>query len=438
MSDKLRDTPPEARTAGDAIESAVISFTDFLDGLLTRGLPYSEVGREKDRLADRTYVLEQFEQLAENGEVPQIHSDVQAGREHVMKVVRWIGGILDKDLRSLQVNRAKTALNMAMLTTAHSPLATKEDLLRFEASGGTGASLTGLFETVFQYLSKDKSEDGTSDPRNSTAREVSAGPVGFITSLIDEHAPGVTPTHLTRTGELMVEGASALLAAKPDKKILATTLFAAGSMVDFLDGSLARLKGIASTKGMIEDVQADLRQQIAATAALSITAMRRGNKVAAANYSIAAMTTALSALTRAQAESQGLIVAEGGLGTRAGRGVLSGIGMALNDERDMSDVISSTLAVSTINTVYERQHVITHGADSEYCVGTNNDPKLIKEAEARRKAILPLAVAGMAIGGALLVANQTGIVEHKFGLDQAESDSEYDLRREAEALDLAA
>lgn len=282
--------------------------------------------------------------------------------------------------------------------------------MRWGASIGTGLSLTGLAETIFQYMKKEDGEEVTTG-RNSTARNVSAGSFDKIAGFINQELPGVTPSHLTKFGKITVEGSAMMAALSPDHPILPTTLYIVGSLCDTADGALARLKGESGADGMIEDVQADLEQQIAAMAALSIIAMRRGNRVAAANYALAAMLTPLSALTRAQAEARGLIVGEGGMGTRVGRGFLGGFGMGLNRYRDASDIISAMLAAGTANTVYERRDVVKNGKASTYCVGENHDPEFVKEAGLRKEAIMPYAEIGLMVGALLLSATTSEAVQ---------------------------
>lgn len=421
QADKLENTAPEDRTWVDGLVALGWGATDFLDGLLTEDLPPSAEGREKDRRGDRDFVMPQQEVLSANGEVPEIHHRLKVGRESAMKGLRYWGAQNGKSLKSLQVNRFKTVAEMGTLAAAQSPLSQKEELIRWGASIGTGASLTGLFETAFQYMQKDDADPEESEPtaRNSAAREMSAGPRDRIASFIDRRFPGITPSHITRAGELMVESSALMAAVSPDHPALPTAMYTVGSLFDTLDGALARLKGLDGTDGMIEDVQADLRQQIVTLGALSVIAMRRGNRVAAANYAAAAMTMPLSALTRAQAESKGLIVAEGGMGTRVGRGIMGGVGMGFNRHQDASDIVSSTLAVSIINTVHERQHVIAHGEDSPYCVGVSSDQELMDDAKLRQQAILPYAAAGIALGAVLLAGNQTRAVEALIGLSRS-------------------
>lgn len=412
LADKLDRTLPEDRTWVDGVVAGALGATDKLDGLGAGLIGPTEYGRELDRRGDRDFVMPQQRVLTRNGEVPAIHYGLKVFREQAMQGVRWWGARNGKSLKSLQVNRAKTVAEMTNLTVAHSPLSQNEDLMRWGASVGTALSLTGLAETVFQYMQKDENEEITT-ARNSTARQVSAGPLARLAELVDEKAPGIEPDHVTTVGKLMVEFSAALAAIKPDHPVVPTVLYTAGSMFDAFDGSLARQKGRDGIEGMIKDVRADLEQQIATLGALSAIAMRRGNRVAATNYALATMLTPLSALTRAQAEAQGLIVAEGGMGTRVGRGILGGVGMGMNRHRDASDIVSAMLAAGTANTVTERRDVVQKGIDSKYYVGANSNLQFIKEAEARQQAILPYARLGLAVGSALLAANASPVIRRR-------------------------
>lgn len=406
MAELLAARSPEERTWAEGLMSFALSSTDYWDGLLTEDLPPSDDGRERDRRGDRKYVMPQQKQLSRNGEVPGMHYKLKVLREGGMKAVRWWGERNGKNLKSLQSGRAKTVAEMAELSLAHSPLSEKEDLARWGASVGTGLSLNSFLETLFQYMG-DRGDEEVTTSRNSAARQVSAGRLDRIAGFVDEKLPWLTPSHVTKIGKTMVEGASGLIMADPDRSALSTAIYTVGSLFDTFDGSLARKKGIASAEGMIEDVQADLEQQIATLGALSVVATRRGNKVAAANYAITTMLMPLSAYTRAKVESQGLIVAEGGMGTRVGRGILGGVGMALNKYQDASDIVSAMLMTGTANTVMERQDVIRKGTDSKYCVGENRDETFIKEAEMREEAILPYVKLGLAVGSTLLAANSS-------------------------------
>ncbi len=412
MAERLRQVPPEERTWLMGFDAGLKGSTDFFDGIFAELIGPTDEGRELDREGDRTYVMSQQAVLAENGEIPPVHYQLKRFREGMMKAVRWWGAWHGKSLKSLQVNRAKTVAEMTELTIAHSPLSQNEELMRWGASIGTGLSLTGLAETIFQYIKKEDGEEVTTG-RNSTARNMSAGPFDKLARVINRELPWMTASHMTMFGKIAVEASAAMAVINPDHPVLPTAIYIGGNLCDSADGALARFKGEGSTDGMIEDVRADLELQIAVMAALAIIAMRRGNRVAAANYALGAMLTPLSALTRAQAEARGLIVAEGGMGTRVGRGILGGVGMGLNRYRDMSDIVSAMLAAGTANTVYERRDVVNKGKASQYCIGENHDPEFTKEADLRAKAIMPYAETGLVVGALLLAANSSELIQSR-------------------------
>lgn len=418
MALKLAVTPPEERTWLEGAVSTVISFTDFGDGKGARflkrlGIPRPgshEEGRDGDRDADRKYAFPHYFVLAANGEIPPEYLFLKAGRELSMEGMRSWGAKHGKDLKSKESSRQKTVFDMALFNTAHSPLATHKDLLRWEASMAGALSIEGWLETLFDYMKKDDN-DAPATAQNSRAREVSAGPLTKLSEFIDDRFPGVTPSHVTRWSKRLAIGSIGLGMARPDKPLLATIGSIISDVGDAVDGNLARTKGVDSEDGMIEDVEADLQMQITRFAGLSEIARRRGNRVAAINYALAAMTTSLSALTRAEAESQGYIVAEGGIGTRAGRAVLGNVGLAFNRHQNVSDIVSAMIVSGNVNTVRERTDVVRKGEESEYCVGTNDDPEFKRLASRRKEAILPQAKRGLAAGMGLLAVNGVGIAQ---------------------------
>jgi hypothetical protein len=132
--------------------------------------------------------------------------------------------------------------------------------------------------------------------------------------------------------------------------------------------------------------------------ALSCIAKKRGDKVAAGYYAAGAATAVLPALLRAKAESKGLIVPEDGSGSRVTKATLAGVGIALNGNRDASDIVSASIVSGNINTAKQRYDVVRKGQESEFCKGANNDPKFKKHAAIRHKALVTLAVAGAGLG----------------------------------------
>jgi hypothetical protein len=113
-----------------------------------------------------------------------------------------------------------------------------------------------------------------------------------------------------------------------------------GSLFDSIDGGLERQKHVerdaeSAIEGMLNDTKTDKIEEIVTFGTLSYIARQRGNNFAANCYAFATMTTVLPSLFRAEAESRGLIVAESGIGTRVGRGILGGVGIAFNGQKKL-------------------------------------------------------------------------------------------------------
>lgn len=395
-------TQPEDRTWLAGGLAAVVSATDKGDGLGAQWFGSTEEGNKLDKEADRKFVIPQHGVLALKGEIPRVHFALKIGREIAMAGLRSWGAKHGKSQQSRQTGREKTVFDMATITAAHSPLSRSEDLMRWGAATGTALSVTSFLETAFDYLQKERSDDEPVTARNSSVRAVSTGPLSKFVRLAHKRFPKLTASDITQWSKRTVEASALLAMVNPDKPGAATLGHIIGSVGDALDGAWAREMGEDSLDGALEDVQADLEQQIVEFAALSVIARRRGNKVAAVNYALAAMTTPLSSLTRAEAESKGYIVGEGGMGTRVGRAVLAGAGIRFNKYRDVSDIISAMAAAGNINTVLERHDVVEKGPDSKYYVGGDDDPEFKEHAAKRHDAILPYAKLGLAVGAALL------------------------------------
>lgn len=398
-------TDPAERTWLTGGLAALVAATDKGDGLGAQWFGATEEGNKLDKEADRKFVIPQHGVLALRGEIPRVHFGLKVGREIAMAGLRSWGARHGKSQQSRQTGREKTVFDMATITAAHSPLSQSEDLMRWGAATGTALSVTSFLETVFDYMKKPKPDDEPVTSRNSPVRAVSSGPLGKFVRSAHKRLPGLTASDITQWSKRTVEASALLAMINPDNPTIATIGHIVGSVGDALDGAWAREMGEDSTEGMLEDVRADLEQQIVEFAGLSVIARRRGNRVAAVNYALAAMTTPLSSLTRAEAESKGYIVAEGGMGTRLGRAVLAGAGIQFNRYRDISDIISAMAAAGNMNTVMERHDVVEKGPDSKYYVGGNDDPDFKDQAAKRHEAILPYAKLGLAVGAALLAEN---------------------------------
>lgn len=430
---ELLGTTPEERTMGDAGVTAAAAITDKIDGDWTRRFGSTKHGPLIDRLADITFSIAGETALALNGEISSIHPMVSLGREVAVQFMRHSADanghppIVVGDR-----GRQKTTLKMMMLTAARSPLSQHADLIESMASFGSALSLISGAEYAQQWFAGKNAtaRENSSSARNGVARRATASPNGWVVDKIHRKLPGVTPDHLTLLGEGLVEVSLIAAYLKPKWGVaLAIGPYTLGGIIDGWDGNLARLKGITGLKGMLKDVRADKRQEIATAITNSLLASKHDNPVAASQFAVAAMTAALPAYFRAAAEAKGYIVSEDASGSRLVRGIEGGVGLGFNDNPGVSNTISALMVAGNVITSAQRADVVMRGQDSPHCRGTNNDRKFRAEAAARRDALLPIALAGMALGSGLLVKER---------IKAARSKPETDVPNgEAEAVELA-
>jgi phosphatidylglycerophosphate synthase len=140
----------------------------------------------------------------------------------------------------------------------------------------------------------------------------------------------VTPNTLTAGGVLLCT-AGAIVVYFEDRGELAAfwvgaALFIVGSILDILDGALARTSGKATPFGAFVDSMTDRVSEGVMLAAIALVFMRDGNEVALAFTFAAAVGSFLVSYARAKAEILGLR-GDVGLGSRAERVVVITAGL---------------------------------------------------------------------------------------------------------------
>jgi CDP-diacylglycerol---glycerol-3-phosphate 3-phosphatidyltransferase len=142
----------------------------------------------------------------------------------------------------------------------------------------------------------------------------------------------LTPDMLTLAGvSLCLAGAVLVGFEDRDEKLffwLGGALFVVGSIVDILDGALARAAGKGTVFGAFLDATFDRLGEAAMLAAIGLVFMRDGNEIALVATFGAVTGSFLVSYTRAKAESLGLR-GDVGLGSRVERVVLISIGLGL-------------------------------------------------------------------------------------------------------------
>jgi phosphatidylinositol phosphate synthase len=142
----------------------------------------------------------------------------------------------------------------------------------------------------------------------------------------------VTPNALTAGGVILCT-AGAISVYFEDRHELAAfwvgaALFIVGSILDILDGALARTSGKATPFGAFVDSMTDRVSEGVMLAAIALVFMRDGNQVALAFTFAAAVGSFLVSYARAKAEILGLR-GDVGIGSRAERVVVISAGLIL-------------------------------------------------------------------------------------------------------------
>src|SRR5580765_7783327 len=142
----------------------------------------------------------------------------------------------------------------------------------------------------------------------------------------------VTPNALTASGVLLCATASVLVYFEYRNDILffwlGAAVFVLGSILDILDGALARLSGKGTPFGAFLDSTTDRVSEGFMLGAIALVFFRHGNEVALAFAFAAVMGSFLVSYTRARAEALGLKGAVG-IGSRAERVVVITGGLVL-------------------------------------------------------------------------------------------------------------
>jgi phosphatidylinositol phosphate synthase len=142
----------------------------------------------------------------------------------------------------------------------------------------------------------------------------------------------LTPTALTGSGVLLCAAASVLVYFEYRDKLLfywlGALVFVVGSILDILDGALARAGGKSTPFGAFLDSTTDRVSEGFMLGAIALVFARHGNETALA-FAFAAMGGSyLVSYTRARAEALGLR-GDVGLGSRAERVVVITAGLVL-------------------------------------------------------------------------------------------------------------
>jgi CDP-diacylglycerol---glycerol-3-phosphate 3-phosphatidyltransferase len=142
----------------------------------------------------------------------------------------------------------------------------------------------------------------------------------------------VTPNALTASGVTLCLAAAVLVPFESRNTVLfywvGASVFVVGSLLDILDGALARAGGRSTAFGAFFDSTTDRVGEGAMLAAIGLVFAQDGNDIALVAAFAAVIGSFLVSYTRAKAEALGLR-GDVGFGSRVERVVLVSIGLAL-------------------------------------------------------------------------------------------------------------
>ena len=182
----------------------------------------------------------------------------------------------------------------------------------------------------------------------------------------------VTPNALTAAGVSLCLAAAVLVPFEGHNEILvywlAAVLFVVGSVLDILDGALARAGGKSTPFGAFLDSTTDRIGEGAMLAAIALVFSRAGNDVAVVLTVIAVAGSFLVPYTRARAEALGLR-GDVGLGSRAERVVVITAGLVFAPWGGLQWAIGLLAATAWLTVVqrilHVRKQLIDGGIDVE-------------------------------------------------------------------------
>ncbi len=173
---------------------------------------------------------------------------------------------------------------------------------------------------------------------------------------------GVTPNVLTATGVSLCLAAAVLVPFENHGTLLffwlAAGIFVVGSLLDILDGALARVGGTPTPSGAFIDSTTDRVGEGAMLAAIALVFARHGREWAVVLAVAAVVGSFLVSYTRARAEALGLR-GDVGLGSRAERVVLITAGLVFAPWGGLPWAIVVLAATAWLTVVQRILHVRT-------------------------------------------------------------------------------
>jgi CDP-diacylglycerol--glycerol-3-phosphate 3-phosphatidyltransferase len=181
-------------------------------------------------------------------------------------------------------------------------------------------------------------------------------------SIVGLTRTGVTPNALTTAGVSLCLAASALVYFEYRHELLffwlGATVFVAGSVLDILDGALARAGGKTTPFGAFIDSTTDRVSEAFMLGAIALVLVRDGSELGVALTAAALTGSFLVSYTRARAEALGLR-GDVGIGSRAERVVVITAGLVLAPWVPLEIALALLTATAWLTVLQRVLHVRT-------------------------------------------------------------------------------
>ena len=237
---------------------------------------------------------------------------------------------------------------------------------------------------------------------NSRLRAIFKNPLETAADVVTDAYPGVTASHITAAGTLACLAAATTAARAPETARTVSWLHLAGSLSDALDGPVARAaaarNGRSTTSGgALFDTVSDRLQEFGASYAQAEVAFGRGDRTAGLLGLAFAATSTLPSLARSHAEANGIVVAEGLLGSRHTRVTLNCLGYFWNQHPNRVRLMALTGTALNLYNAGSRLSALKPGSRHN-----KGDLNATKQAEAHtRRRVLGLVSASIVVASAV-------------------------------------
>ena len=237
---------------------------------------------------------------------------------------------------------------------------------------------------------------------NSRLRALLKSPLESAADNLTECYPGLSASQITFTGTVACVGAAVAAAKAPGWAPSLSWVHLAGSLTDALDGPVARAVAakhgdITTAAGANFDAANDRLQEFSASSAQAQMAFERGDRLGGLLLLAFGVSSIFPSLTRSYAETRGIVVAEGKIGSRATRVTLNCLGYHWSHHTNGVRLMAAAGTASNLYNACTR--IAAWQPGSSHNIGALSEKK---QADARsRRQLLGLMTVGMAVASAM-------------------------------------